>query len=120
MEKPNVINESLSQFHGSDTIYKYSIGSKYFHHTEGVLFLADSCHCFWLLDCVLSYQGSSYLEGEDFQVWKFQRFEDKWLLSCSDGDGSLLVDQDISFSDFPLNEITLWCVGGTLLLPSEY
>jgi hypothetical protein len=32
----------------------------------------------------------------------------------------MLTSQDISYTDFPLTDIAVWLIDGTLMLPSEY
>jgi hypothetical protein len=40
-------------------------------------------------------------------------------VTCDDGDGRVVVRQRISFTDFPLPEVTLYLEYGTLMLPRE-
>lgn len=53
----------------------------------------------WLVDAVASYQLVVKVRQESFQVW---------------------LRQVIEYTDFPLNEITLYFADGVLMLPSEY
>ena len=39
---------------------------------------------------------------------------------ADDGNGRELARQDISLTDFPLDEVSLYLTDNTLLLPSEY
>ena len=41
-------------------------------------------------------------------------------LTCEDGNGSAVFTKALTFTDFPLAEITLYCTHGVILLPSEY
>jgi hypothetical protein len=41
-------------------------------------------------------------------------------LTCGDGDGNIVRTQQIAFTDFPLDEATLWFANGVIYLPSEH
>ena len=58
----------------------------------------------------------------DFQTWTLERNKrgDGAKLEGGDGNGTTAVRQRVPFTDFPLDEITLYVVGGVILLPSEY
>lgn len=61
------------------------------------------------------------MHGQEFQVWTLRVAPDRSaVLTCEDGDHSLLVSQAIAFTDFPLSEITLWLQNELIFLPSEY
>ena len=120
MEKPEIIIQNLAHFNGSESLYTHTVGGSSILYTEGILYVAETCECYWLLDFILSHQNSPILNQEDFQIWNIIKHENKWIISCCDDDNNLILDQDIEFLDFPLNSIKLWYVEGTLLLPSEY
>lgn len=105
----------LAHFTGSEHWYRYPLRPGY-TYTDGVKFLADNAGAYWLIDKII-------LEAprEPFQVWKLIVNADQWaVLTCGDGDGNVLATHNITFTDFPLPEITLWLVDNVLLLPSEY
>jgi hypothetical protein len=61
------------------------------------------------------------IASEEFQVWKLKvRSDHTATLSCEDGNGHAVFTKEIEYTDFPLDEITLWFVNNTILLPSEY
>ena len=39
---------------------------------------------------------------------------------CDDGDGNVVYEKPIPFTDFPLSEITFYFTDDVILLPSEY
>ena len=41
-------------------------------------------------------------------------------LTCEDGNRNAVFTKAIPFTDFPLEEITLYFAHGVILLPSEY
>jgi hypothetical protein len=66
---------------------------------------------------------------EEFQCWTLTVKDRKGILKGDDGNGNVFATQDIPFTDFPLEEIKLYCMLGSLdgvnpvwilLLPGEY
>ena len=41
-------------------------------------------------------------------------------LACGDGNEAVVYAQEIPFTDFPLDEVTLWFANGVIYLPSEH
>ena len=92
--------------------------------SEGGAYLCER-GCAWLLDVILSWQGSPRVTAEDFQVWKIRAFRSSAIVSATDGNGGSLVSQRIASTDFPVERLTLWAVrnelgGVTVMLPNEY
>jgi len=125
------IRNFISQCYGSDRPYiKHSL-SKRLVFTDSVRVIREMADCFWLVDVVASYQ--SKLMQQPFQVWKFNCNTKLHLgtVTCEDGNGNELVRQEIEYTDFPLDELTLWAeLGGygseenwteamVLMVPSE-
>ena len=52
------------------------------------------------------------------QVLKFD-MESK-IVRIEDGNKNVLYTQEIHYTDFPLDEITIWVEGNIVLLPSEH
>lgn len=119
MEK-NQILEALPSFTGTIQYYRHS-GN--FIFTDGAAFIAKHCGggAYWLLDLIISYQYHQTIAKEPFQVYRLKVNADKSaLITIDDGDGKILAKQIIEYTDFPLDEITLWFVDNVILLPSEY
>jgi hypothetical protein len=54
-------------------------------------------------------------------VWKLKvRTDHTATLSCEDGNGHTVFTKEIEFTDFPLDEITLYFANNVIHLPSEY
>lgn len=119
MKNPNIsANEFYNDFTGTETYYKYLLGLLL---TDGVKTVADEEHCYWFLDCIASYQLEKICGKEEFQVWKIERVEDsRFRLSATSGNNKVLITQDIEYSDFFFNELTIWKENNVLLLPSEH
>jgi hypothetical protein len=107
---------NLAGFTGTEHYYNYGA----LKLTDGIKYMADNCHSYWLLDAICSYQPE--LKGKpSFQIWKLEVKDSKAILTMQeDSDQPILVRQDIDFTDFPLPEIELWLIDGVLILPSEY
>ena len=119
-QKAKLINE-LSQFTGSETFYYHPLFRK-FVYTEGVRHLAENAGAYWFLEYIFSKQEMKAIAQEEFQVWtiKVNQQEHRAAVSLEDGDTNEVCRFLIPFTDFPLDEISLWFIGKTLLLPSEY
>jgi hypothetical protein len=123
MDAQTLTNE-LAHFTGSEQFYRYLFGVTL---TEGAKHLAEKANAFWLMDIIASYQHErEFKKHADFQTWtlKLEAVGDgeqpSATVTATDGDGNVLAEQHIAMTDFPLNEITLWFEGGTILLPSEH
>lgn len=130
---PKQLQSDLAGFTGSTQYYKSIVFCNWIFHTEGIQHLASVTGAFWLIDLIVSYQGKAKFKREDFQVWKLKRVEGRsFVIACTDGDKGdgpvTLCRQDIPFSDFPLDEITIYAEFGSLdgvnrhliiMLPSE-
>lgn len=112
--------EELKQFYGSEQFYKNPLFPE-FVYTEGVKYLAEQANCYWLIDYVFSNQIISSLKNQPFQVWKIKvNSDDSAKVTIEDGNKKELTFFHIGYTDFPLEEIQLWFIEDTLLLPSEY
>jgi len=111
-------------------IIRHAIGTTGYHRfsgipgfpvtTDGVFALAEAAGCYWLLDLIGSYQSDKQLD-KAFQVWKLKVD----LVECSAvvsgyNDTKLIITQKIPFTDFPLDELTLYLEYGVILLPNEH
>lgn len=113
------IKSDLNYFTGSETFYQYYPNVIV---TEGVQYLIENANCEWLVNLVHSYQIIEEVRKEVFQVFDLkcdlENFTGKVI--CTDGNENCLMEQNIPFTDFPLDKIRLYYTNKTLLLPSEY
>lgn len=109
------IKMGLAQCIGTEQYWKNQLLT--FQYTDGVKFLHESCEAYWLLIAI-----SSHKRKESFQVWELKVNENhSAVLTMKEDDGQpFLVNQEIAFTDFPLEKMTLYLIDGILLLPSEY
>jgi hypothetical protein len=95
--------------------------------TDGAKYLAEKAKAFWLMDAIASYQINKKVAGEPFQVWELVVNADcKAILTCTNGNKRILVKQEIPYTDFPLDQISLYAAeddglgGRVVMLTSEY
>ena len=117
------IEAGLRQFCGSERRYPH--WTKLLDYTEGVQWLAEQAGAYWLIDLIASHQTLPRVRSERFQVWQIERQgEQGAIVTCHDDlPGSLLSDQCLEYTDFPLQQLKLYVCGDrprVLMLPSEY
>lgn len=121
----NDIKEGLQHFHGTEMFYKIPLLQTRF--TDGVKYLAEVAECFWLITDT-SVIAKSLMNRSDFITIDFKRLpEEKQDYSgyeaeiiYSDGNDNILEKHCYRVTDFPLDELRLFFVNDTLMLPSEY
>lgn len=119
MKSTEELLAALRHFTGSEQTFYHPMFKK-FVYTEGVRYLAQNAGCYWLLEHILLHQTNPKINAEEFQVWKLVKNGSSATITVDDGNGNVVETFLISYTDFPLDEFTLWLVGNTLLLPSEY
>ena len=135
------LESSLPHFTGTEEYHRlrYPWLRKDFLLTDGAKYLADKAGviggtAYWLIDIIASYQREKPVKDESFQVWKLTVKESVGKVTCEDGNGRILVTQEIPFADFALDEVSLYVTnddfkvvpgsvqgnGIVVMLPSEY
>jgi hypothetical protein len=111
----------LRQFTGTETWYRHGFARDVLY-TDGVRHVAENAEADWLLDeIVLAQKFDQCLAEEAFQVWTLKVNEDRTAtLTCEDGNLNAVYHKEIEYTDFPLDQITLWFTNNVILLPSEY
>ena len=110
----------LAQFTGSETWYRHALVRDVLF-TDGAKHVADAGGAYWLLDEIaLAQRYKRHVAAEEFQVWTLKVKDGKATLTCDDGNGNAVYSKRIPFTDFPLDEISLYYCNKTILLPSEY
>jgi hypothetical protein len=110
---------ALAMHTGSESVFRH--WTRRIVYTEGVQDLAEQAGAYWLIDLIASWTLDPKVQTEEFVVWKLTVKPDHTALAVAeDGNGNELARQEIEYSDFPLQEISLYLTDNTLLLPSEY
>ena len=121
----NEIKEGLQHFHGTEMFYQIPLLRTRF--TDGLKYLANVANCFWLITDT-SVIAKSLMNRSEFITIDFKRFPEEkqdYLgyeaeIIYSDGNDNILEKQGYKATDFPLDELRLFFVNDTLMLPSEY
>lgn len=121
MTTTKILQQSdLDQFTGSENWYRHPMtGMSY---TDGVKYMAEVAGAYWLVDDILIAQRfERKLAGQEFLVWKLTKNKTGRgaKLVAEDGNDNKLYAEKIDFTDFPLDEITLFLENRVLYLPSE-
>ena len=111
----NIINHSM----GTTVYHSFYPSDSYPVITDGVLTLAKAAECFWFLDIICSYQGDKKFTTR-LQVWELKVQSDASATVYGYNDESLVIKQEIPYTDFPLDELKLYLIDGVILLPVEY
>lgn len=126
---PQELQANLDMHTGTDGYIRWSALFRNFVLTDGTMYLAENAGAYWLMDAIASHIASYKEEG--FVVAKLVKgMEGKligapdWVLTLDDGNGRVLASQEIEYSDFPLDSISLYVIPQEnlwiILLPSEY
>lgn len=114
------LKSDLRHFTGSEQFYHNPL-FKGFVYTEGVQYLAEKASAYWLIDHIFANQMLDVLKAQPFQVWNIIVHENaSAIINVEDGNKNKLTFFTLGYTDFPLQEFSLWLVDRTLLLPSEY
>lgn len=116
---PTQLEAALSGFIGSEQWFRVYPNVLI---TEGVKFLCDQAKCYWLIDCIYSYQTIPKVAQEVFQMLELtvNLEEHTGILVVTDGNDNELHRQALEYTDFPLQRLKLYYTDGTVLLPREY
>ena len=117
--EPEELLSALAHFTGTTQWYRNPMFPA-FTYTDGVRFLAEQAGAYWLIDYVFSNQLLPEIKDEVFQVWKIFTVDSQAVLKVEDGNGLILQEFKIPYTDFPLKEFTLLFTDNVLLLLTEY
>ncbi len=121
----NEIKERLQYFTGTEMFYSLPLIRTLF--TDGLKYLTEVAECFWLITDA-SVIAKSLMNRSEFITVDFKRLsEDRQdfigyeaEIIYSDGNDNVLETHRYNATDFPLDELRLFFVKDTLMLPSEY
>lgn len=121
----NAIKEGLQHFHGTEMFYQIPLLRT--RYTDGLKYLAEIANCFWLITDT-SVIAKSLMDRSEFITIDFKRLSNERQeatgyeaeIIYTDGNDTVLERHGYRVTDFPLDELRLYFVNDTLLLPSEY
>ena len=110
----------LGHFVGTERYYRIS---RRHLLTDGTKYLAEQAECFWMMDAVASHL-MEIGTAEWFVLVRVQVTEGRAIMIYEDGNDREHARQEIPYTDFALNSITLYaCWDGehwVIMLPGEY
>lgn len=110
----------LTQFTGTEKYYR--ISRKHLL-TDGTKYLAEAGECFWMMDAIASHLAEIGT-ADWFVLVRMTVIGSKATMIYEDGSGKEHARQEIPYTDFPLQAISLYaCWDGehwVIMLPSEY
>ena len=124
IETGQLLNE-LKQFTGTEQYYKFSMLFKE-QLTDGMKYLCETVQCYWLMDIVGSVQNLEKIkDNNSFILWKIEvNKKDNTgvvkALSDTEGTGDLLYEQEIPYTDFPLESFEFFQCDNVIMLKGEY
>ena len=119
--------EDLAQFYGSENWYRHPLVSGVLY-TDGAQYVAEQGGAYWFLDEIAFNQSVPWIKALDFQWWTLTVRPDRTgTVTCGNGNGKQVFKRELDYTDFPLDEIVLFCIlDGTgketvrvICLPSE-
>lgn len=117
------ILEGLGNFYGTENYFRVS-GRLVL--TDGAKYLCTEAECFWFADIVNSILCTKpKIRRESFLVAKFEKLgESSGIFRLEDGNYNLLYDQEIPYTDCPLDKIEVFVEASrdfhVMLLKSEH
>lgn len=119
------IEQNLQHFTGTEMYYYIPLLRTRF--TDGLKYLANAADCYWLITDA-SVIAKSLKNRSKWVTIDFKRMsEDKQdytgyeaEIIYSDGNDNVLETHRYNATDFPLDELRMFFVNDTLMLPSEY
>ena len=111
---------TLAQFTGTGAYYR--ISGKHVL-TDGTRYLAEQGTCFWMMDAIASHL-CEIGTADWFVLVRVQVTEGRAVMIYEDGNDREHARQEIPYTDFPLDSITLYACWDqehwVIMLPSEY
>ena len=107
-EDTTLTEADLRQFTGSEHWYRHGLNRNVLF-TDGAKYVADQGGAYWLLDEIaLAQRYHKRVAAEEFQVWTLAVKRDRTAtLTCEDGNGNIVFEKAIPFTDFPRRDHAL-------------
>lgn len=122
----------LKQFTGTTSYHEHRCpGAKTLKLTDGCQFVKVEAEAGWLFDIIADLQYHQLIQLYPFQMWRLSKENDNyWRLECRKDEewlfkgirskGTIMLATGASNKEFPLDNLEIWNISGTCLLPSEY
>lgn len=115
------LETQLAHFTGTENWHRFNPLMRHLLATDGAMYLAEKAEAYWLLDIIASLKLVPKCKNEPFITCRLVKDQNGGAtFTATDGNKKKLYSQEIPFTDFPLDEITLYFIDNVVLLPSEY
>ncbi len=131
-ETSRLTHADLRQFTGDLIRYKHPLNPQVIY-SPGVRYVAEKGKAYWLIDAIASYFGSPEMQAaqrhdyrlREMQFWRLKVIDKSAVLVAEADSGETpFIQQEIEYTDFPLEQIDIWAafdgLHWTLYLPSEH
>lgn len=107
------IERTLKTFSGTTQYYRHSPQIfPLFHLTDGTHYVAEECEAYWLMDYIASHQVNPVIRDhpklQELQFWTLTVNDSKGTIICEWDTGEVVYKDAISYTDFPLEKISIW------------
>jgi hypothetical protein len=121
MKTEKLSKSDLAEFTGTEKWYRHTLVQN-FLYTDGVKYVAEKAGAYWLIDEIAFQQAHPLVKREEFQVWTLNvdLEQSTATLTCDNGNYQIVFTKQISYTDFPMEEIKIYVADNVILLPSEY
>jgi hypothetical protein len=124
METLKNANADFAGSNGTEDYYRHHLTQ--FIYSQGIKDIAERYQAYWLIDFILNLNKVQKIANEEFQIWILSRvFDDLqektniFSLEMNDGNGNVIFNSRIPFSDFNADIVTMYFENSVLYLPEE-
>ena len=113
----DIIKDSIG---GTDDYHQVFVNPDFPVLTDGVFGVVKAADAFWLVEKI-SQSQKNYPLDPNFQVWDLSvNLSDNSAVLRGYNDTELIVEHEIDYTTFPLEEFRVYVMHGVILLPNEY
>ena len=118
MKTQNLIIHEMAHFTGTVNYWEHQFFKISINLTDGANYIRTNCGAYWLFDLITQ---QTYQKDKSYVVKLKNIKESEYIFNVLDWQtDEIIYQQEIPFSDFPLDQIKLYVLNGVCLLPSEY
>jgi hypothetical protein len=112
MKSAEQIKNAMAHYYGTEAYHRWSPLFPTFVLTDGAHMIAQDAEAYWLMDAIASHANEHTEEG--FQSVTLTVKDNSAVLEITDGNSKVIARQEIPYTDFPLDEIKMFCILGSI------
>ena len=114
----------LAHYYGSEKLFRHPVAlpnSPKLIYTQGVEYFLENCGggAYWFAD-IIATEVLPLQQQEEFIVIKMIVADEQAVITADDGNGNILWQRKVDYTDAFDGEWTFYLIDGTMLLPREY